>query len=242
MIRLETHCHTKFSKDSLLPFTLLYLKCKLCGISCIAITEHNNIIGATKFKEYCRKRKSNLCVIVGEEIMTESGEVIGLYLKKEIPQGLSFEETIAQIREQKGIVYVPHPYDEKRNKTVLKEECIKRFAPVIDCIECHNGRNISPLYDEKQQEIATKYGITKVIGSDAHTFLEIGRNYMNVESVPDTPEKFRSVIATATFHEKKCIKLCHQITRCVKLIRIIEKGNIDELYRIVNKRLGKRMR
>lgn len=135
MIRLETHCHTKFSKDSLLPFTLLYLKCKLCGISCIAITEHNNIIGATKFKEYCRKRKSNLCVIVGEEIMTESGEVIGLYLKKEIPQGLSCKETIAQIREQKGIVYVPHPYDEKRNKTVLKEECIKRFAPVIDCME-----------------------------------------------------------------------------------------------------------
>lgn len=242
MMRLEIHCHTKYSKDSLLAFPLLYLKCKLCGINCIAVTEHNNIIGATKFKEYCQKRKKNLFVIVGEEIMTKSGEIIGLYLQKEIPEGLSCEETIAQIREQNGIVYIPHPYDEKRKKTVLKEESIKEFAPVIDCMECHNGRNVSPLYDKKQHEIATKYGITKVIGSDAHTFLEIGRNFMNVESIPDTPEKFRSVIATATFHEKKCIKLCHQITRIAKLIRIIEKGDIDELHRIVNKRFGKRVR
>lgn len=241
MIRLETHCHTKFSKDSLLPFSLLYLKCKLCRINCIAITEHNNIVGAIKFKEYCKKRKSDLCVIVGEEIMTDAGEVIGLYLQKEISQGLSCEETITQIIEQKGVVYIPHPYDEKRKKTVLKEECIKTFAPVIDCIECHNGRNNSPLYDKKQQEIANKYGITKVIGSDAHTFLEIGRNYMNVDSIPDTPEKFKNVISTATFHEKKCIKLCHQITKIAKLIRIIEKGNVDELYRIVIKRFEKKM-
>lgn len=241
MIRLEIHCHAKFSRDSLLPFSLLYLKCRLCGINCIAITEHNNIEGAIKFREYCQKRKSDLCVIVGEEIMTESGEIIGLYLQNEISQGLSCEATIAQIIEQKGIVYIPHPYDAKRKKTVLKEECIKKFASVIDCIECHNGRNVSPLYDKKQQEIATKYGIKKVIGSDAHTFWEIGRNYMSVENIPDTPEKFRSAISTATFHEKKCIKLCHQITRVAKLIRIIEKGKIDELYRIVDNRFRKKV-
>ena len=85
MIRLETHCHTKYSKDSMLPFSLLYLKCRLCHINWIAVTEHNNIQGAIEFKKYCEKKKSKLHVIIGEEIMTFDGEVIGLFLKEEIP-------------------------------------------------------------------------------------------------------------------------------------------------------------
>ena len=77
MIRLETHCHTRYSKDSLLQHSLLYMKCRLCHIDAIAICEHNNILGALKFKEYCSKRKNKVFVIVGEEIMTSSGEIIG---------------------------------------------------------------------------------------------------------------------------------------------------------------------
>lgn len=238
-MRLETHCHTRYSKDSLLPFSLLYFKCKLRNISYIAITEHNNILGALEFKKYCEKKRGNVNVIIGEEVMTESGEIIGLFLKNEIPQGLSCKETIRKIKEQNGIVYVPHPYDEKRNKTVLKEECIKEFAPMIDCIECHNGRNISPSYDKRQTEIADKYSIPKVIGSDAHTFMEVGRNYMNVKCAPNTSENFKRAIQNAAFHENKCIKLSHEITKFAKLVRIIKRGNLDELYRIINKRFRK---
>ena len=145
MIRLETHCHTRYSKDSLLLHSLLYMKCRLCHIDAIAICEHNNILGALKFKEYCSKRKNKVLVIVGEEIMTSSGEIIGLYLNEEIPAGLSCDETIDRIISQGGVVYVPHPYDEKRSKTVLSEECIFSNSHRIDCMECYNGRNVDEI-------------------------------------------------------------------------------------------------
>lgn len=236
MIRLETHCHTKYSKDSMLPFSLLYLKCRLCHIDCIAITEHNNIQGAIEFKKYCEKKKNKLHVIIGEEIMTTDGEVIGLYLKNEIPSGLSCEETIQRICSQGGIVYVPHPYDEKRSKTVLKEECIRNNRSRIACIECYNGRNISDTYGLKQTEIAEKYELTSVIGSDAHTVFEIGRNYMMVDCMPNSPESFKRALENVTFHKEKCLKFCHKITKIVKLLRLLKKGNFNEIYRIIKKR------
>lgn len=239
MIYLETHCHTKYSKDSMLPFSLLYLKCRLCHIDWIAITEHNNIQGAIEFKKYCEKKKNKLHVIIGEEIMTTDGEVIGLYLKNEISSGLSCEETMDKIYSQGGIVYIPHPYDEKRAKTVLKEECIRNNRSRIDCIECYNGRNISDRYALKQTEIAEKYGLTSVIGSDAHTVFEIGRNYMIVNCIPDSPENFKKALENVTFHKKKCIQFCHYITKMVKLFRIVKKGNFNEIYRIIEKRYRK---
>ena len=208
MIRLETHCHTKYSKDSMLPFSLLYLKCRLCHIDWIAITEHNNIQGAVEFKKYCEKKKDKLHVIIGEEIMTFDGEVIGLFLKEEIPAGLSCDETITRIQKQDGIVYVPHPYDEKRAKTVLKEERIKN-------------------------------SLDFVIGSDAHTVWEIGRNYMMVNCIPDSPEAFKQAIKCATFHKRKCLKFSHKITKLVKLLRMLKKGNFNEIYRVIKKRFGR---
>mgnify|MGYP004517729865 FL=1 len=239
MIYLETHCHTKYSKDSMLPFSLLYLKCRLCHINWIAITEHNNIQGAVEFKKYCEKKKNKLHVIIGEEIMTTDGEVIGLYLKDEIPSGLSCEETMDKIFSQGGIVYIPHPYDEKRAKTVLKEECIRNNRSRIDCIECYNGRNISDRYALKQTEIAEKYGLTSVIGSDAHTVFEIGRNYMIVNCIPDSPKNFKRALENVTFHKKKCLQFSHNITKVVKLFRIVKKGNFNEIYRIIEKRYRK---
>ena len=147
MFKVEFHVHTKYSHDSMLPLWLLYLKCRLKKIDYIAITEHNNIIGALKFKKFCKKRGSQVKVIVGEEIMTSGGEIIGLFLCKKIQAGMTPEDTISEIRKQKGVVYIPHPYDEKRHKTVLKEEYIKANILNIDCIECHNGEGSTKKHD-----------------------------------------------------------------------------------------------
>ena len=239
MIRMETHCHTRYSKDSLLLHSLLYMKCRLCPIDAIAICEHNNIQGALKFKEYCSKRKNKVFVIVGEEIMTSSGEVIGLYLNEEIPAGLSCDETIDRIKSQGGVVYVPHPYDEKRAKTVLSEDCIRLNSYRIDCIECYNGRNVEEKYSVMQERIANKYGLVKVIGSDAHTLMEIGRNYMEVDSIPSNSSEFKSVIKSCTFHTKPCIKFSHKVTKFAKLIKMILKGNFNEIYRVINRKIKK---
>ena len=81
-MKLELHVHTKYSKDSFLCFWPLYLKCRIRRIRCIAITEHNNINGGVQFKKFCEKRKGKIQVIIGEEIFTNEGEIIGLFLKK----------------------------------------------------------------------------------------------------------------------------------------------------------------
>lgn len=236
-VRIELHCHTKYSHDSLLSFRGLYLLCRLKKIKYIAITEHNNIEGAIAFNRFCELRGNKVHVIVGEEIFTEDGEIIGLYLKDEIPPNLSLAETISLIKRQDGVVYVPHPYDEKRYRTVLPEKEIKNNRELIDCIEVHNGRNISSKFSLVQDEIAERYSIKKVIGSDAHTMLEIGRNYMISGIEPNDKNSFLKMLDDKHFKKKDCLRMAHQLTRIVRVIKLFGKGNTYEILRIINKRI-----
>lgn len=237
--RIITHIHTKYSHDSLLPFFLLYKKCLKKRIDYIAITEHNNIKGALKFKEYCRKKGNRLEVIVGEEIMTSEGEIIGLFLTQKIESMLSPEETVEKIRKQHGIVYVPHPYDKKRYKTVLNEVALNRIKKEIDCIECHNGRNISLEYDKKQEYIAEKYGLKKVIGSDAHTIFEVGYNYMETTVKPNSSENFLASLNDIYFFPHKCLKYTHQLTKVARIVKLLYRRDFVELYHIILRKLRK---
>lgn len=236
-MKIELHCHTKYSDDSLLLFHALYWKCVACGIRYIAITEHNNLRGAEAFASFCRKRGNKVSVIKGEEIFTSQGEIIGLFLDSEIGPGLSPEETILRIREQNGIVYVPHPYDQKRKKTVLSEEAIQNNLDQIDCIECHNGRNVLERYGIEQNAIAEKYAITKVIGSDAHTVLEIGRNVIETKDCVLNRETFLEVIKDGYFEKKSCLVIAHKITKIVRAVKMIWKGQFYEVCRIFLKRI-----
>lgn len=245
-MKLETHVHTRYSHDSILCLYILYLMCKIKGINSIAITDHNTIKGAVKFKEKfgtrvkAKGKKKGIQVIIGEEIMTSDGEVIGLYLTEEIKPGMTPDKTIAAIIEQGGVVYIPHPYDDKRHKTVMNFEDIQRNRRYIDCIECFNGRNISEEYGVKQTMISEQLGLTKVIGSDAHTMIEIGRNYMEVHEFTDK-DGFIKAISSATFTKKQCLKLSHQITKVARVIKFVIKGNFNGLFRVVNKKVRRGM-
>lgn len=236
-MRIETHVHTKYSKDSLQCFWPLYLRCRIKKIDVIAVTEHNNIDGGLAFQKFCHKRGNKVHVIVGEEIFTDSGEIIGLFLSHNIKQGLTVRETINEIKNQGGLVYVPHPYDLKRKRTVLLEQYIAEFKDAIDCIEVHNGRNISNEYDIKQKEMADKYGIKPVIGSDAHTTIEVGRNYMICDRDVLTRESFKEAISQFEFQQSECIQLAHKITVVAKFIKLIGKGEFHEIYRVIAKRI-----
>ena len=231
--RILTHIHTKFSHDSILPFFLLYNKCLKSGIQYIAITEHNNIQGAREFQKYCEERGNKLKVILGEEIMTTGGEIIGLYICDNIPAGLSPAQTVKMIQEQGGVVYIPHPYDEKRHKTVLKEKYISELKSQIDCIECHNGRNISGYYDIKQNQIAERYGLLKVIGADAHTYFELGRNYMEMEYPPDNKDHFLKALHSVSLFPCCCLTYCHRLTQIDRIIKFLLKGDFRGLFRTV---------
>lgn len=238
-MKLELHVHTRYSKDSLLCFWPLYFKCLILKINGIAITEHNNIEGAVKFSEFCKKHGSKVQVIVGEEIFTDSGEIIGLYLKEKIDPDLSPEMTICEIKRQGGIVYIPHPYDQKRQKTVLREYAIQKNKDQIDCIEVHNGRNISEKYDTEQQKIADKYHLTHIVGSDAHTWIEIGRNYIDVSEIPSNAEEFRKIIKNIKIKTSPCITYAHTITKFAKTVKLLKRGKWNELYRNIIRKIKK---
>lgn len=239
MRKVELHVHTRYSKDSALPLWLIYFVCRLKRIDVIAITDHNTIQGAKAFAYFCGKRGDYVSVIIGEEIMTCEGEIIGLYLDDPIPRGLSAEDTVGRILQQGGVVYVPHPYDVKRSKTVLKESALARIANKVDCIECHNGRNISEYYSNEQQAISEKYHLSQVVGSDAHTCFELGRNYMLLEAEDlSKPERFKEALPSALMHKKPCLQFSHQITKAVRILKMIKNGKYRE---IIEKIKGKKI-
>ena len=232
MKKIEFHVHTKFSNDSILGLFFILMMCKFRKIDCLVITDHNEIDGAIKYKE--KLLKYGIDVIVGEEIFTKDGEIIGLFLNKKIEPYLSAVDTVKRIRKQKGLVYIPHPYDEKRYKTVITQEALEKISKDIDFIEIHNGRNISEVFSNKQNEMADKYNLRKIVGSDAHTFYELGRNYCLVNSYEKA--ELISNIENAIFNKKKCIRLAHQNTKLARFIKIIGKGDFNELYRIINRK------
>ena len=235
-IRAEFHTHTRFSQDSMLNKFFMLFMLKLKKIKLIAITDHNEIKGAIKYQKFFKK--FNIDVIVGEEVMTDSGEIIGLFLNQKIEPLQTPEQTIKQIKAQNGIVYLPHPYDQKRYKTVLKEEKQIKLKDKFDFIEIHNGRNVSENYSRIQRNIQKNLGITPIVGSDSHTFIELGRNYVEIEytNIEDFRNNMKSIIGKSKFNKKKCIKFTHTVTKFARVIKMIEKGELNEIYRIIFER------
>ena len=236
-VRVELHTHTKYSKDSLLNKWFYLFMLKIKKIKVVGITDHNEIDGAIEFKKFLDRH--GIKVIVGEEISTEKGEIIGLFIKKRIKPGLSVRDTMEEIKRQKGLVYIPHPYDEKRSKTVLPEDEISKNVDIIDIIEVHNGRNSKSYYSEKQLAIANRYpSLYKVVGSDAHTFFELGRNYIIMENFNNKHEFIKN-LSSIVLIKNDCIAISHQVTKIVRLLKLLKRGEFFELYKIINRRIKK---
>lgn len=225
-IRAEFHIHTRYSKDSFLNGLFLFVMLKIKHIDCVAITDHNEINGAVKYGP--RFEKHGITVIIGEEIFSKDGEIIGLYLHERIKPGMSAEETVSAIKEQNGIVYVPHPYDKKRNKTVLTPEAFERVKDYVDIVEIHNGRNISGVFSKEQKEIADKYKKTPVVGSDAHTFFEIGRNVCILEFIDR--ERLVLSLNSAEFIKSDCLWLSHRWTKVPRVIKKVIPMRIKKVF------------
>ncbi len=230
--RVELHTHTRFSHDSILPLWLLYCVLSIRKIDCVAITDHNEIEGAIRF----RKRYPKMKVIVGEEIFSSDGEIIGLFLTKRIEPGLTAEETIARIRQQDGVVYVPHTADSKRYKTVLNTEILMKQCDKIHCLERYNGRTLSDKDILRQQAIADTSGLPCVAGSDAHTFYELGRNYNIFDSPVIGKDSFLSQLPSIKIHTKPCLKISHGSTKIARGIKLLLSGKVLELLRKIIKK------
>ena len=169
---VDFHVHTRWSHDSMSSPRSIVRAALKRGLSAIAITDHNEIEGAYEVLEEARRLSEEFYVIVGEEIKTVKGDLTGLYLTEKIPKGLSVEETIDLIREQGGIIVVPHPFD-RRWRGALRDYTFK-IADKVDFIEVVNGR--TPRWNnEKAKQFAKTWGIPGIGGSDAHSSAEVGK-------------------------------------------------------------------
>ncbi|HWD66117.1 MAG TPA: glycosyltransferase [Solirubrobacteraceae bacterium] len=165
LIDVDLHMHTDHSPDCATPVEVLLAEARARGLGAIAVTDHNEISGALEAQ--AKADGSGVKVIVGEEVKTaEQGEVIGLFLDQKIPRGLTLEETIAEIRRQDGVVYVPHPFD--RLHSVPDYEHLLAVLDQIDAIEVFNPRVAISEFNEEASRFAAKYRIPAGAGSDAH--------------------------------------------------------------------------
>lgn len=174
-ILADLHTHTSYSSDCEISPAQLLDACRECGIEAVAVTDHNTIEGALAT---AGQAPGDIHVIIGEEIKTTEGEIIGLYLKEEIPKGLSPEETISRIKQQGGLVYVPHPFDPLH--LTPSYETLARNAADIDIIEVYNPRITFTSFNEKARRLARKYDIPGGAGSDCHVVQGVGTAMMSL--------------------------------------------------------------
>jgi len=184
-ILADLHMHTDHSHDCSVPVADLLDYAEGQGLGAIAITDHNVFTGAKEAVERARGR--DLVVIPGEEIKTQTGEVIGLFLEDEIEHGLPMGETIAAIREQGGIVYLPHPFD--RLHTIPDAPTLHRSLPEIDVFEVYNARLLFEGFNDEALRFARKYNLTMGAGSDAHVLQGVGTGLVRMRAF-ETPAEF----------------------------------------------------
>jgi predicted metal-dependent phosphoesterase TrpH len=192
-ILADLHMHTSWSGDCQVEVADLLDHAEAEGLGAIAVTDHNVFGGALEAADLARDRP--LTVIPGEEIKTDAqGEVIGLFLREEIPRGLSFADTIAAIREQGGLVYLPHPFD--RLHAIADPATLHRHLADIDVFEVYNARLLFEAYNDEALRFARKYRLTMGAGSDAHVLQGVGTGALRMRAF-EGPEEFVLSLRTA---------------------------------------------
>ena len=192
-ITIDLHLHTDWSHDCSIRTEDLLDHAEHIGLGGIAITDHNVFGGALEAVEIARRRE--LVVIPGEEVKTQGqGEVIGLFLREEVPRGLGFGETIAAIREQGGLVYLPHPFD--RLHAIPDPAMLHAHLEEIDVLEVFNARLLRESFNEEALRFARKYRLLQGAGSDAHVLQGVGTGALRMRRF-DGPEEFLLSLRTA---------------------------------------------
>jgi predicted metal-dependent phosphoesterase TrpH len=187
LLRVEFHCHTIYSKDSLTLPERLVATCHRKGIDRVVVTDHNTIAGARAARALAPE-----LVIVGEEIKTTRGEILAAFVMEEVPTGLSPKETIQRLKGQGAFISVSHPFDIYRSGHWELEDLLE-ILPEVDAIETFNSRCWSPEFNRQAQRFAQGHNIPGTVGSDAHAPLELGRAVLLLEQFRG-PEEMRAVI------------------------------------------------
>lgn len=212
-IRIDLHTHTHYSPDSSAQLDEIIAAVRRRGLDAIAVTDHDRVEGAFRLRD-----RAPFTVVVGEEIRTTEGEIIGLFLEKLVPPHLTPEETIARIREQGGLVYVPHPFDRVRRRSALRGPALVRLLDQIDAVEVLNARVTLPWDNWRAERFARQHGLPRGAGSDAHLPRELGQAWVELPAFSGAKE-FLSAMREGRAVGKLSSPLVHFATRWLKIRR-----------------------
>lgn len=209
-LRIDMHLHTEGSHDCLSDPEKVLERALELGYGRIAITDHDRVHVALRMAEAHPE-----VVIAGEEVKTAEGiDVIGLYLKEEIPKGTPAEEAIARIRDQGGIPYLPHPYAAGKGGG---GEHADRLAALCDVVEVFNARLHQPSMNDRAADLAIRHGKLRGAGSDAHTVGEVGNAFVALPDHPNRPDALRAALEQGRTGGREASRLVHLASTWAKI-------------------------
>ena len=214
MLKADFHIHTEYSMDCEMEVEDIIKKCLEKGITCLSVCDHGTTEGAIKMKEIAPFK-----VIVSEEILTPNGEIMGMFLQETIPSGITVEQAIYRIREQGGLVCLPHPFDPFRGLSLTMEQ-FDAIADNIDVIEVFNARSPINSTADKAVDYAGRHGLPGTAGTDSHTLREIGHTFVELPEF-ETPKEFLESLWQGKITQRKASILVHLNSTWTKIKRKI---------------------
>ncbi len=215
MLRVEFHCHTRFSDDSLIEPVKLIAQARKKGINRLVVTDHNSIRGAKAAKEIDPEM-----IIIGEEILTQKGELLAFFVIDEVPPFLAPMETIERLRAQGAFISVSHPFDLQRKG--WQEEELLEILPFVDAIEVFNSRSLTDGVNDRAEKFARLHSTAGTVGSDAHILWEVGASTL---LLPDfsTSEELRGVIRAGTADVKLSPPWVHFGSTYARIVKALKE-------------------
>jgi predicted metal-dependent phosphoesterase TrpH len=214
---IDVHCHTSASFDCLARPRDVVRLAAARGLTHLVVTDHDRIDGALAARDAA---PPGLTVIVGEEVRTSDGDLICAFLERAIAPGMSAVETITAVREQGGLVGIPHPFDRLRG-SLLRDARMDMLATLVDWVEVHNARLLGG-GNERAKAFALEHELAGVAASDAHSTVEIGVAYTALDGDPSTPEGLLAALPTAelvTGRASYVVRLWTPVAKVVQRMR-----------------------
>jgi predicted metal-dependent phosphoesterase TrpH len=211
----DFHCHTRFSLDSRLDEDRFVALAAERGLTHVAVTDHNTIEGSVAVRAKAAELglEDRLTVILGEEVSSADGEIVAVFIQETIPRGMTAEATADAIREQGGLVSVPHPYDPFR-RSHITPDALERLAATdrIDMLEVFNSRVTLGRHNQEAAEFAARHGLPGIACSDSHTAMEVAMSF-NALPTFTTAAELKAALHDNEWHGSRTTKLVHLGTR-----------------------------
>jgi predicted metal-dependent phosphoesterase TrpH len=218
LIKADLHVHTRHSVDSYMSYQQLIDACLSKGINCIAVADHGTTLGARELSKIAPFK-----IIICEEVRTRYGEIMGMFLHEDIPDKIPVDEAIKRIRDQGGLVCIPHPYDLVRPSAFRNEKVLQAIADRVDIIEVFNSRSLFPGTEKRARALALRHGKLISAGSDAHSPSEIGYAVNEMQDF-NNPQEFLASLKGATIHSRKSSPLIHFLSVTARVDKNINRS------------------